>query len=129
GRRAPLVLDVVGLLALAALLRQFMVVGEFEESLYQGGFLRLSLLATVVLAVVAHPAARLGRALGFSLRDLGPLRALGRAARLPVPDVRPLLWIGLRSYSIYLWHWPVFMVTRPQQDIALDGLPLLALRL
>jgi hypothetical protein len=38
-------------------------------------------------------------------------------------------WIGLRSYGVYLWHWPVFMVTRPQLDVAVEGLPLLALRL
>jgi peptidoglycan/LPS O-acetylase OafA/YrhL len=106
GPRAPLLLDVAGVVALLLLVRQFMVVSEFDSSLYRGGFARLSLLTAVVIAAAAHPAARFGRVLGM----------------------RPMKWVGVRSYSLYLWHWPVFVVTRPHQDINLDGVPLLALR-
>jgi hypothetical protein len=38
-------------------------------------------------------------------------------------------WIGLRSYGIYLWHYPIFCVTRPGLDVPVHGWPLLALRL
>jgi hypothetical protein len=43
--------------------------------------------------------------------------------------LKPIRWVGERSYGIYLWHWPVFMVTRPTLDISMTGTPHLILRL
>jgi hypothetical protein len=40
-----------------------------------------------------------------------------------------MVWIGKRSYGIYLWHWPVYMVTRPGLDVPLTGIPLFTLRI
>jgi peptidoglycan/LPS O-acetylase OafA/YrhL len=108
--------DVVGVGALVLLAVAFF---EFDQSgyfagndrlgpvLYRGGFLAVSVLSAVAIAAVVHPGARLLRAAMSS---------------------KPLVWVGLRSYGLYLWHWPVFMVTTPQ-DVPLDGPALFVVRL
>jgi len=81
-------LGVLGLLIIAVMIWQ---VGEFDRFLYQGGFIVLSLATVMVLMPLAHPACRLGNALG----------------------VLPLRWVGVRSYGIYLWQTPVIVLTGP----------------
>jgi peptidoglycan/LPS O-acetylase OafA/YrhL len=108
GWTTPILLDLTGLAALGGLVWFCMWLDESRSFLYQGGFTAVALTTAVLIAVVVHPRARLGVGL------------LGR---------QPLRWIGQRSYGIYLWHWPVFMVTRPEVDLSISGLPLLALRL
>jgi peptidoglycan/LPS O-acetylase OafA/YrhL len=107
GRGAPLALNVVGGISLGLLVWMLMVTDQFSDWLYRGGFLRVSLVTAVLIAVVVHPAAKVGKVLGM----------------------RPLKWIGLRSYGIYLYHWPIFQLTRPQLDVPLSGAPLLSVRL
>src|SRR4029078_8071309 len=68
----------------------------------------VALVSAVLIGATVHPASRLGaRLLSFHVS----------------------LWIGVRSYGIYLWHWPIYMVTRPHADVPLTGIPLLVLRL
>jgi hypothetical protein len=100
--------DLAGLCALGALICFFAALDENQPFLYQGGFVATALATAAVIAAAVHPSARLVP----GLLGVGLLR-----------------WIGLRSYGIYLWHWPVYAVTRPQLDVPLDGPPLFALRL
>jgi peptidoglycan/LPS O-acetylase OafA/YrhL len=95
-------LEIVGGVALLGLIWFFLNTGEFDPWLYQGGFAIVSLTAVVVIAVIMHPSVRL----------------LKGAFALP-----PLVWIGLRSYGIYLWHWPVFVFMTPD-EVGFDGAPL-----
>jgi peptidoglycan/LPS O-acetylase OafA/YrhL len=108
GPAVPLVLDVVGVAALFVLVLFCLRLGEFEPILYRGGLVAVALATVLLIAVAVHP------------RSWVVSHVLGSA---------PLRWLGVRSYGIYLWHWPVFMVTRPELDVPFGGLPLLALRL
>jgi len=102
------VITVVGIAALAAVLYFFFFVGEYTPWLYRsGGFLVLSLVVALLIAMATHPASKLG----------------------PVLGTQPMRYIGQRSYGLYLWHWPIFMVTRPMLDVPFDGPALFALRL
>ncbi len=96
-----------GLAALAGVIWFFVAVGEFTPWMYRGGFLLLALIVAVLIAMASHPASPLGRWMG----------------------TQPWRYIGQRSYGLYLWHWPIFMVTRPGLDTPLDGIPLLIVRL
>ncbi|HEU4676917.1 MAG TPA: acyltransferase family protein [Motilibacteraceae bacterium] len=108
GRAAGRVADGLGALALLALGLVAWRVGEVSPGLYRhGGFLAVSLLAAVVVAAAVRTGGRLG----------------------PLLDRQPLRWLGERSYGLYLWHWPVFVLTRPELDLPWGPWPTLALRL
>jgi peptidoglycan/LPS O-acetylase OafA/YrhL len=94
-------LNVVGFGSLAVLIFILGTLNEFSPRLYQGGFLVTSLFTAAVIAVTVHPAASLGAVL----------------------EVPVLKWIGTRSYGIYLWHWPIFMITRPGFDVGWGQIP------
>ncbi|HYN57177.1 MAG TPA: acyltransferase family protein [Motilibacterales bacterium] len=105
-RQARMVITGAGVAGLLLLLLMFSALGEFSTFLYRGGFLVVALVSAVVVAAASHRGVVFGRWLGM----------------------RPMRWIGERSYGIYLWHWPLFLVTRPGVDIPLDGVVALALR-
>ncbi len=101
-----LALTAVGL---AGVVRAFIVydLSPIEaDPLFRGGFLITSLSTAALIAGLVLARTPLSGAMS------GPV----------------MRWLGSRSYGIYLWHWPIFMVTRPRIDTDLDGMPLLVLR-
>jgi peptidoglycan/LPS O-acetylase OafA/YrhL len=107
-RSARVLFNVIAVVTLAGVGWMFVHVNELDPFVYRGGFVLLDLLTVGLILALVHPASTL------------VARGLGS---------RPLVWIGRRSYGIYLWHWPIFVLTRPGLDVTWPGWALLAVRL
>ena len=92
-------LTLAGLAGLVALVFFTLLTDGGSPFLYEGGFALVGVATAALIAAATHDRSPLARALG-----------------MPV-----LRWIGVRSYGIYLWHWPVMALTRPGVDVPLDG--------
>ncbi len=105
--RAHVLLQGAAIALLALLAVAWWRVPGDSAFVYRGGLLACALAAAVVIFVIQLPHQSLLHR-GLSLR--------------------PLVWVGLVSYGLYLWHWPVFLVL-DEKRTGLDGLALLVVRL
>ena len=99
-------MDVLGISGVVVLVAMFALVHDGDAFVFRGGFALVDLATAAVVMSVVHPDGRIGSALGT-----------------PV-----LRWIGLRSYGLYLWHFPIFAMTRPQLDLDWPAIPLTIFR-
>lgn len=87
-------LDVSGLIGIIMLFILVYITNQFDDWLYPWGFLYLSVVTAVLIAILVHPANRLEKIMGNPLFS----------------------WIGKRSYSLYIWHYPVITLSTPTID-------------
>jgi hypothetical protein len=99
-------MDGVGLAGILVLVWAFWRINEFDAFVYRGGFVLVDLATLAIIASLVHSSSHLERFLG----------------------VAPLVWLGQRSYGIYLWHWPIFQLTRPGIDLQWPPLAITMLR-
>lgn len=105
-KRAQDFIDLIGVFGFLGLLSAFLFINESDPTLYRIAFPLTALFGCATLISVIHPASRFA----------------------PILSTRPALWIGERSYGIYLWHWIVFQLTRPSIDLVGDDWALYSLR-
>ena len=106
-RRAQDFIDGIGVIGFVGLLGVFLLVNESDPTLYKLAFPLAGLFGCAILTSIVHPASRFA----------------------PILSSRIAVWIGERSYAIYLWHWVVFQVTRPAVDLEGSTWALYALRI
>ena len=106
-KQAQNFIDGVGVFGFIGILSCFLFIDETQPTLYKIAFPLAGLFGAAIIMSVVHPASRFA----------------------PVLQNPVLLWIGERSYSIYLWHWVIFQVTRPSVDLAGKEWALYSLRI
>ena len=106
-RRARRSLEIAAVLGLVVLGLAWFRLSGSSPLLYRGGLLACGLATAVVIAAAVHP-------------DRGPVHHL--------LSWRVLCWLGLISYGLYLWHWPLFVLLDSSR-VHLTGWPLFAVQI
>lgn len=91
-RKMRMMIDTVGVVGLAILFICFKFVSETNSILYYGGFFLISAVTLLVIASSVHPS-------GYFAKFLGN---------------KVFTFIGSRSYSLYLWHYPIIVLIHHQ---------------
>ncbi len=97
-KRAQDVVDGIGVVGLLGLIGTFLFIDEANATLYRIAFPLAGIFGCLVIISLVHPASRFA----------------------PIISSTPFVWIGQRSYGIYIWHWVIFQVTRPSVDLTGD---------
>lgn len=106
-RKAQDFVDLIGAFGFLGIVAAFLFIDETDPTLYKLAFPLAGIFGCAILTSIVHPASRFA----------------------PILSSKVFIWIGERSYAIYLWHWVVFQVTRPNFDLEGSDWALTALRL
>ncbi|WP_373575833.1 acyltransferase family protein [Collinsella aerofaciens] len=92
---SPASIDLLGVVGLVGLAAMVALTNGYTAFQYRGGTLLCSILTLMVIAACVQPQGMVARTLA----------------------AEPLVWIGKRSYSIYLWHYPLLLLMNPVANI------------
>ena len=99
--------SVVSLVSIATLITVMIYTSEYNTLLYRGGFLLVAILGLIVIISSGKQHTLMSRLLSF----------------------KPVVFIGKISYSLYLWHFPVLVLTTPVSEIGNPNIIFVILRI
>ncbi len=88
-------LKLISIISFSIFIFSVIFIDEYNSFLYRGGLFLFSLNTALLIACVCHPQGILG----------------------PIFSWKPMRWIGTRSYEIYLWHYPIMVLSTPIYEI------------
>ena len=88
-------LKLISIISFSIFILSVIFIDEYNSFLYRGGLFLFSLNTALLITCICHP----------------------RGILNPILSWRPLRWIGTRSYGIYLWHYPIMVLSTPIYEI------------
>ena len=101
-----MIYSVVSFVSIATLITVMIYTSEYNTWLYRGGFLLVAILGLIVIISSGKQHTLMSRLLSF----------------------KPVVFIGKISYSLYLWHFPVLVLTTPVSEIGNPNIIFVVLR-
>ena len=99
--------SVFSIVSIVALIVIMIYTSEYNTWLYRGGFLLVAVLGLIIIISSGRQYTFVSKLLSF----------------------RPFVFIGKISYSLYLWHFPILVITTPVSEIGNPNLFYVALRI
>ena len=99
--------SVVSIISISILIIIMFCTTEYNTWLYRGGFLLVAVLGLIIIISSGKQHTFISKALSF----------------------KPIVFIGKISYSLYLWHFPIIVLTTPVSEIGNPNLFYVTLRI